>query len=133
MSDYELFNTFTEIWNLVWVIFTVYLSVTFGFIVAGYLVAGRLDRIMVSLVIGLYSLVAVWCFVAIERFATNGVRIASDIRTKVDAGESSLGWTTIATEPADQIPVVRLLILALLIVSFAGSIAFFLHQRRSRN
>ncbi len=133
MSDYELFNTFTEIWNLVWVIFTVYLSVTFGFIVAGYLVASRLERMMVSLVIGLYSLVAAWCFVAIERFATNGVRIATDIREKVDAGQSSLGWTTMATEPADQIAVVRFLILALLILTFAGSIAFFILQRRSRD
>lgn len=87
MSDYELFNTFTEIRNLVWVIFTVCLSVTFGFIVAGYLVASRLERTMVSLVFGLYSLVAGWCFVAIERFATNDVRIAAEIRENVDAGQ----------------------------------------------
>lgn len=133
MVDYELFNTFTEIWNLVWVLFTVYLSVTFGFIVASYLVEDQLKRSMVSRVVGLYSLVAAWCFVAIERFATNGVRIAIDTRAKVDAGESSLAWTTMATEPADRLAVVRLVILALPILPFAGSIAFFALQRRSRN
>jgi hypothetical protein len=91
MSDYELFDTSTEIWNLKWVIFAVYLSVTFGFFVAVCLVASHLERATVALVIGLYSPVAAGRFVAIERISTNGLRIAADIRESVDAGQSSLG------------------------------------------
>jgi hypothetical protein len=44
----------------------------------------------------------------------------------IAAGESTLDWTTVATESAGQLPIVLVLILTVLILTYAGSVAFFL-------
>ena len=80
MTDYEMISAFTAFWNMVWVIFAAYVSITFAFLVVGYLIASKLVSRMVGLVVGLYTLVSLWCMVGINRFVTNAMNLGAEIK-----------------------------------------------------
>ena len=129
MSDFEMFMAVTEAWNTVFSMFTVYLSVTFAFLVTGYLIAAQLKAGVVSIVVALYTAAVAMSGLCIERYIHNAVGIAGELRSAVLAGKSSLGWVGHATEPVWIAPAVYFIFLALLIMSYLGALVFFFHQR----
>ena len=132
MTDYEMISTFTEFWNLVWVIFAAYVSITFAFLVVGYLISKKLASRMVGLVVGLYTLVALWCMVGINRFVTNAINLANEIKRVVEAGDSSLNWSVIVNQP-DLVPtIVPILVMTVVVAGYVAAVVFFFHQRKFR-
>jgi L-lactate permease len=129
MSDYELYSAFAETWSVIWLIFATYLTVTFAFLVVGYLVSRHLTPAMVSLVVALYSLVSAWCAFAINRWVTTAVAMTDEIKRLVVQGESTLGWTTMATTPDVATAAIPFVLLFITVGAYAGSIVFFFHQR----
>jgi len=124
-----MISAFSEVWSTSWSVFAVYISITFAFLVTGYLVAGQLAPKIISIVIILYTFVAIWCFAGAERFARNGVNLGFEIKAAVEAGESSLGWTTMANEPDFMLSIVPSLFWIIFLVTYCGSV-FFFHQRK---
>ena len=131
MTDYEMLSVFTEFWNIIWVIFATYLSVTFAFLVVGYLVATKLKPMMVSLIVALYSLVALWCTFGINRFVVNAPELSREIKRAVVESESTLGWSAVATTPEFVISAIPIILLVLTVAAYAGSVAFSFHQRKN--
>ena len=132
MTDYELYSAFAETWSVIWLIFATYLTVTFAFLVAGHLVSHSLKSTMVALIVGLYSLVALWCTFGINRWVTTAAAMTQEVRRAVEAGESTLGWTTMATTPAAVTWAIPLVLLVITLGAYAGAVVFFFHQRRTR-
>lgn len=130
MSDHELLNTFIAFTNTLWMIFATYVSIVFAFIVAAYLVAGRLTSILVSLVVTLYSLVSIWSVWAIGQNANAVAATAREMKRLVAASQSTLGWVPQVSIPDYMIPILPKMITGIAFVAYIGSIVFFYYQRK---
>jgi len=130
MTDYELLTIFIEFVNTVWMIFATFVSVVFAFIVASHLVASQLTSRVVSLVITLYTLVAVWSMWGIRQNAIAISATTGEMDRRVLEDNSSLGWLPILEMPDFMRSIIPELITLLTFVVYAGSIVFFFYQRR---
>ena len=131
MTDYEMLSGLTELINTLWTIFTVYVSIVFAVLVAGYIAAAKLTSRMVSLIITLYTLVALWALLGLNRTSLTITALTAEIQRAVLEEGSSLGWHPVTTTPDFVFVALPFGISVLAIVAYVGSIIFFLHQRRS--
>ncbi len=131
MTDYELLTIFIEFVNTTWTIFATYVSIVFAFIVASHLVARQLTSRVVSLVITLYSLVAVWSVWGISMNAISISATVGEMKRRLLEGGSSLGWLPIVETPDFMRSIIPFLITLLALVVYVGSIVFFFYQRRA--
>ena len=130
MTDYELLTVTIEFINIVWAIFATYVSIVFAFIVASHLVAKKLTPRVVSLVITLYTLVAVWAVwgISMNVFAISAT--GAEMKRRLVEESSSLGWLPMLEMPDIMRSTIPFLITLLGIVVYAGSIIFFFNKRR---
>ena len=131
MTDYELLTIFIEFVNTTWMIFATYVSIVFAFIVASHLVARQLTSRVVSLVITLYTLVAVWSVWGISMNAISISATAGEMKRRLLEDSSSLDWLTLITMPDFMASTIPFLITLLALVVYVGSIVFFFYQRRA--
>ena len=132
MTDYELFIAFTEVWSVIWLIFATYLTVTFAFLVAGHLVSHSLKPAMVTIIVGLYSLVSLWCTFGINRWVTTAMAMIREVQRAVAEDQSTLSWTSMATTPEFVTGATPIVLLIITVGAYAGAMIFFFHQRRVR-
>jgi len=132
MTDYEMMSLAIEIINTLWAIFAIYVSIVFAFLVAGYLVASQLAPKIVSIVITLYSLVALWSLWGLNRTAATAMALIAEIQRAVEQDGSSLGWYPGVSIPEPVLVGIPLLVTAVAVLAYIGSIAFFFHQRKTR-
>jgi len=99
MTDYELLTILVEFINIVWTIFATYVSIVFAFIVASHLVAKKLTPRVVSLVITLYTLVALWSVWGISMNAFAISATGGELKRRSVEDSSSLGWLPILKCP----------------------------------
>ena len=131
MTDFELLTILIEFINTTWMIFATYVSIVFAFLIVGYLVAKKLTPKIISLVITLYTLVALWSVFALNRNVVSIGAAAAEINRAVQEGDSSLGWVPASAALDFMAPVIPVLVTGLAIVAYIGSILFFFYQRRS--
>ena len=131
MTDYELLSTFIEFINTTWLIFTTYVSIVFAFLAVGYLISSRLTPKMVSLVVTLYSLVAVWSIFALSQNVQAISAAQGEIKRVVQESGSTLGWVPIASVPNFMNSAVPILVTSIAIVAYLGSVFFFFYQRKN--
>ncbi len=131
MTDYELLTIFIEFVNTTWTIFATYVSIVFAFIIASHLVASQLTSRVVSLVITLYTLVAVWSVWGISMNAISISATVGEMKRRLLEGGSSLGWLRIVETPDFMRSIIPFLITLLALVVYVGSIVFFFYQRRA--
>ena len=131
MTDYELVSLLIEFINTTWVIFATYVSIVFAFLVAGYFVSEKLAPKMISLVVSLYTLVALWSVFALNRNVVAIGAAADEIKRVLLEGDSTLDWVPVAATPDFLTPVIPILVTGLAIVAYAGSIFFFFYQRKN--
>ena len=129
MSDFELFMAVNDNWSAVYGVFTIFLSVTFAFLVAGYFIAAELQPGMASVVVALYTMAATVTGLGVERHVTNAIGLAAEVRNAVLGGQSTLGWHSHANEAAFTVQGVHLVYVVLLIITYIGALIFFFHQR----
>ncbi len=131
MTDYELLTIFIEFVNTTWIIFATYVSIVFAFIVASHLVASQLTSRVVSLVITLYTLVAVWSVWGISMNAVSISATAGEMKRRLLEDNSSLGWLRLIEMPDVMRSIIPSLITLLALVVYVESIVFFFSQRRA--
>ena len=131
MTDYELLTIFIEFVNTTWLIFATYVSIVFAFIVASHLVASQLTSRVVSLVITLYTLVAVWSVWGISMNAISISATAGEMKRRLLEENSSLGWLSLTGMPDIMRSIIPVLITLLALVVYVGSIVFFFSRRRA--
>ncbi len=130
MTDYEMLSTVIEIVNALWAIFATYVSIVFAFLVASYLVADKLAPKIVSIVITLYTLVALWSVFGLNRISATASGMAFEIKRAVLEAGSSLGWHPIVGTPDQLFSAIPVFVTTVALVAYVGSIVFFFHQRK---
>jgi len=133
VSDYELLSMTQEFVNTTWAIFATYVSIVFAFLVASYLVARKLVSRIVWIVIASYSLVALWAVWGLNRTSASLAASIKEVKRLVQASDSSLGWWPPASMPDAVVSAIPVVITAIAVFAYLGSVVFFFHQRRLRD
>ena len=128
MTDYEMIDIFFVNLNLLFTILMSYVSIVSAFLVVGYLVSAKLKPSMVSIIIGLFTLVSFVMTFALNRTAQTILDMAEEIRNAVHNGTSSLGWWNI-TDPEILLQGPMITFTSIMILAYIGAVIFFFHQR----
>jgi len=130
MTDFEMVYMFSDYMNLIFTVFMGHVSIVFAFLIAGFLVAGRLEKSMVSVVVILFTIaVSISTFIQ-NRFGGAMIGVAGEMRKAVQRGESTLSWHSVTYEPEVFLSGFMLILSILMILSYLGALIFFFHRRR---
>lgn len=124
MTDYELLIAFVETGQTSQDAYMNFVSIVFGFIVAGYLVADKLSQKMVILITILFTVVAFQEALTAILFAHDQFGLIPEMQTRI--GLQFHGSSSIGDYPADAIYV---MFISTPVLAYVGSIIFFFHQR----
>ena len=125
MTDYEVLMAFTDIADSSQDSYMNFVSIVFGFIVAGYLVADKLSQKMTILITILFTFVAFQEAMSAILFLTDYLGLIPEMQSR--EGLQFHG----AHDVGHFFPPVYIAIhIATLILAYVGSIIFFFHQRR---
>ena len=133
MTDYEMASLFVENLEALQSVFTNYVAVLSGFLIAGYLIADKLESRMVVIVITLFTLVMLQQGNLVVGLGHDSASLLGQISLQASEASSNLGWHGGATELGSGIigrGILRFSALAVLIFSYIGGLIFFFHQRR---
>ena len=129
MSDYEYLDIFATTFNSVQQLFVNYVSILFAFLVASWLIAHKLSKVLVVLSIGLFTLVTLYYITMTYFVAQNLITMISLIRQQVESGQSTLGWVGF-TQVSNVLPLLPVLIFTKLL-AYIGTLLFFFYQRKA--
>ena len=130
MTDYELVYLFVEIVKAHETSFMKYVAVLFSFLLAGYLVADKLESKMVFIIVGLFTLVALQMLSNIFGFGTDVASLGVEIQSRASDGATGLDWHGAAAPwGVITISVARITSIAVVGLSYIGALIFFFHQR----
>jgi hypothetical protein len=132
MTDYEVASLFVETVEALQSAFTNYVAVLSGFLIAGYLIADKLESRMVVIVITLFTLVVLQQGNIVIGLEYGSASLLGQISAQASEASSNLGYHGGATELGSGIGwvILRFSALAVLIFSYIGGLIFFFHQRR---
>jgi hypothetical protein len=131
MSDYETMNVMLQQFSLLFTIFATYATIVFAFLVVGYLVAQRLTRLTVAILIVLFTLATLQCAMTSARGVANSFAIVDHVRQAIAAGRSTLGWIPVFHTNALALRVTEYTGMGLFILTYIGALVFFVQQHRS--
>lgn len=126
-----MLSVFMEIVNAIWTVFATYVSVVFAFLVVSYMVAGKLKPAIVSIIVALYTLVALWATWALNRGAASLTALVSEMKRNIAAGASSLSWHPATHTPDFLLTMIPVIVTFVVLLAYAGSLIFFCYQRRN--
>jgi hypothetical protein len=132
MTDYEMVSLFVETLEALQSAFTNYVAVLSGFLIAGYLIADKLEARMVGIVVTLFTLVVLQQGNIVVGLGHDSASLLGEISAQASDASSNLGWHGGATELGSGIGrvILQFSALAVLILSYVGALFFFFHQRR---
>ncbi len=132
MTDFELAMLFKEYYSALQSQYINFVSVIFAFLVAGYLVASKLQPIMVVVVITLFSAFVLDSLLAVNFLAADMLRLQDLMAARIEAGSTDLLFHSGArgdTASADFLfTASRVVVVA---GGYIGAIVFFFYQRRA--
>ena len=126
MTEYELVDTFYTIAELSDQLIVSFVTLLFAFLVASYLVSSRLDNRMATVVIALYSFMALRYVLVYYNVSDDLVTLADTINHLRQSSGSNLGWFEIGGGMSNMIVGTTLA----MFLSFLASIYFFFYTRR---
>ena len=130
MTDFELIMLFNETFDFLISSFTTYLSIVFAFLVASLVLGKRLNRLLASIAVSLFSVASLLFCLLCFAVSRNLGELAEVIKNAVRAGQSELSWVGFVAQDA---PIGRgtAVIAVLMFLSYVACILFFFYQRRS--
>jgi len=129
MTDYELLSLYTEYAQLFVSMVTVYVSILFAYLVAGYLVADKLTRFQFWLITGLFLFVSLDIASGIRIHGERAASLQGEIVRRIEAAESQIAFVN-PSGLAEWLPPV--IFVVYLLVSLIA-VAFALHRRNGRS
>ena len=124
MSGYELLDSFDSHLASVISFFLAYISATSAFLVVAYLTAPQLPRLVARLVVGLYSLTAVFFLMIFQRHWTSMLTIRDQM------ADTGLSWYPAVYEPRWILPITMWFGVIVMSVLYVGSVWYFVSVRR---
>lgn len=130
MTPYEKADLFATLVNNGTNAMMNYISVLFTFLLVAYFIAPNLNRVMASIVVGLFSLFSVLMIVSTNRSLANAGALVDEIRKGVAAGETALAWHPVVSEPINLAGTAASYVSVLLVCSAIAAIVFFFQARK---
>ena len=113
-----------------WGVFATYVSIIFAFLVASYIASSKLRPAIVSIVITLFTLVALWATWALNRGSVSAMAVVKEVKRGVQDGTSSLGWHPITGMPDSLLDIIPVIVTSVALLAYFGSLVFFFYQRK---
>ena len=134
MSDFEIAELFAENFSLMQDQIINYATVLSAFLLAGYLVASKLQLVMAAIVIVIFSAFAIDSIMVIWFVGNDVVELQLLMRERVANGSSELAFHAAARgDFSVNLYLITLVRVLTGIVAYIGAIWFFLYQRRLSN
>ena len=131
MTDFEIANLFTEYFALMQSQIINYASVLFAFLLAGYLIASKLQRVMATVIVVIFSAFAIDSLMTTWFLGIDVVELQLLMRELVASGSQELTFHAAARDGFNvnlyMITVVRV---STGVLAYFGAIWFFFYQRR---
>lgn len=131
MTDFEIANLFTEYFALMQSQIINYASVLFAFLLAGYLIASKLQRVMATVIVVIFSAFAIDSLMTTWFLGIDVVELQLLMRERVASGSQELTFHAAARDGFNvnlyMITVVRV---STGVLAYFGAIWFFFYQRR---
>jgi len=132
MSEYEHAYMFTEILQTANASMANYMAIVFGMLVASYFAAHRIDRIMVCLGLGVYSVFCMGFINEISHIYHDFGRIGAKIQGLGQVDGTSLGWMgpALMDTPLPMMLVPKI-ITVMVVAIYIASLLFFFRARKA--
>ena len=127
MNEYEGVSLVLEMTNTSIQLVLAYSSILFGFLVMSYLTAHKLNRVLATCVLVLFSLVCLLLIFQIYHVRNDLVHLVSYLFEQQKAGVKELPW--FGHNPAWGSQVVSILHYLVTIGGYLGCIGYFFYQR----
>ena len=130
MTDYELVNLLLTQVQTMFEVLATYITVVSGFLVVGYLVAHKLHRSMVAVLVVLFSMASLACGLNARAMLGGASNTMAHVGEALAAGTSHVGWW-FGGAPSPAYSIVPLIIQSIFVVAYIGALLFFFLQRRA--
>lgn len=130
MTDYELAYLFFEAVQTTNGTMSNFMTLVFGMVVASYLAAHRLDRIMMWLSLAIYSLFALGFINEIFSASSDFARLGVFLSERGQDPDADLGWFGPVSNAAPMVAI-PWIILTMILGAYIGSMAFFFQARKA--
>ncbi|WP_425410951.1 hypothetical protein [Hyphococcus sp.] len=131
MTEYEAADLFFTIHQSAVATLSIYITVIFAMLVAGYLVAHRLDRITAGVLVGVFAAFSLGMINEVRGVYSDLAGVAQLINEKAIAPNSELNWHGAAGNP-DFFATVPKILSSITILVFIGTLVFFFRLRWAR-
>lgn len=128
MTEMGMASLFNDMQTAIIAQLSLYVSVMSGFLIVSFLVAPRLTRPMVVVVISLFTWLWYVLLMLSYREMASYIGLMGEMRKFREAGKG-LAWQSAAYTPAILLDVVPAAWVAFQIIFYAAAVAFFFHCR----
>jgi len=131
MTEYEQVSLFFEMVNVANGTITNYMTLLFGMLVTSYLAAHRLDRVMMTLALLIYSMFSLGFCNEIFQLYSDFSRLGLKLAALGAMPDSGLGWFgPVATSP-EPLKVIPYVVITMMLGAYFASMAFFFRARKA--
>jgi len=130
MTSYERASLFMSLVDSTAGVMMDFVSVLFGFLVAGYLVAPHINRVMSGIVIGLFGVFSVFMIFTANRNLETLASLADEMRSSAAAGNTALAWHPVIAEATNMPALALPVMMGLLIIASISGIIFYIYASR---
>jgi len=126
VTELEYYLAFLQVLDASELLIERFTTLLFGFLIASYLVSAKLDRVMVVIVLSLFSVMAIRYAFLFYNMTGDIVSIANELRILAANPESDMFWLEIG-----PVHIFYYAVFVVMILSYAASLVFFFRTRRS--
>ncbi len=130
MTAYEASELFLGYLNTYFQFMIGYVSILSAFLVVSYVAAQKLNKLLSSLVVALFSLVSLMLIIQINFIRNDFTELNRYLSRLKDIDPDSLIW--FGTNPLWMVEVLTYITNTVLFGGFIGCIGFFLYQRQAK-
>ena len=131
MTDFEIAELFTEYFALMQTQIINYATVLFAFLLAGYLIASKLQRVMATVIVIIFTAFAIDALLTTWFLAIDVVELQLLMRERVANGSRELAFHAAAREDFTMnLYTVTAMRVLTGVLAYLGAIWFFFYQRR---
>lgn len=126
MTGLDLYSVFIEVISASELVVERYTTLLFGFLIASYLVSAKLDKVMVVIVLSLYSVMAIRYSFLFINTTDDVIAMAGELRQLAASPESVISWLEIG-----PVHIVFYGVFVVMILSYVASLIFFFRTRKT--
>ena len=126
MTGLDLYLVFVEVIAATELVIERYTTLLFGFLVASYLISAKLDKVMVAIVLSLYSVMALRYSFLFVNTSDDVIAMAGELREMAASPDSNISWLEIG-----PVHIVFYGVFVVMILSYLASLVFFYRTRQS--